>query len=210
MTLAVALLSAVQLRPWQTPPPTYTATLRMLIGVLPVEGADPARYDPRYYAWLTSEYLVDDFTEVVASERFAAGVNRRLADQGISIPSGLIRGSATTGKQHRIIHLNLTWGDPAQLEAIAQAAAVELEENAAAYFSQLGTEDALVSLLDPPAISVVPLGVRSRLEWPLRVILALVAGVGLAFLAEYLDGTVRRAEDLEAVGAPVLGVIPKK
>lgn len=210
LTLLVALLSAVQLRPWQMPPPTYAASMRMLIGVLPVEGADPARYDPRYYAWLTSEYLVDDFTEVVASERFAAGVNRRLAEQGISIPPGLIRGSATTGKQHRIIRLTLNWGERAQLEAIAQAAAAELEENAADYFSQLGTDDALVSLLDSPTISVVAPSVRSRLEWPLRVILALVAGVGLAFLAEYLDATVHRREDLEALGAPVLGVIPKE
>ena len=47
--------------------PQYTATLRMLVGVLPAAEADVAAYDPRYYAWLTSEYLVDDFTEVVRS-----------------------------------------------------------------------------------------------------------------------------------------------
>jgi hypothetical protein len=56
----VALLSLWQLRPWQAPPPSYAASLRMLIGAQPLPEA--AAYDPRYYAWLTSEYLVDDFT----------------------------------------------------------------------------------------------------------------------------------------------------
>jgi len=51
----VASLSALQLRPWQAPPPTYTAAMRLLIGVLPATDAPQTAYDPRYYAWLTSE-----------------------------------------------------------------------------------------------------------------------------------------------------------
>ncbi len=53
----------------------------MLVGVLPAAEADRTAYDPRYYAWLTSEYLVDDFTEVVCSDLFARNVSARLAEQ---------------------------------------------------------------------------------------------------------------------------------
>jgi len=208
LTLLVAGISAVQLRPWQPPPLTYTASVRMLVGVEPVAGADVTAYDPRYYAWLTSEYLVDDFTEVVTSELFTLAVNERLVQAGIVIPSGQIRGNATTGKQHRIIHLSIGWHSREQLQAIAQAAVDELEENAAAYFRQLGTDPALVSLLDGPSVSTVAPGVRSQLEWPLRVILALIAGVGLLFLLDYLDTSVRRGDELEEMGLPVIAAIP--
>ncbi len=210
LTLLVAGISAAQLRPWQTPAPTFTASLRLLVSVLPANQADASLYDPRYYAWLTSEYLVDDFTEVVGSELFAQAINRRLAAQGVVIPTGMIQGSAATGKQHRLIRLTLNWGDAEQLAAIAAAAVAELSENTPTYFRQLGTPDVEVTLLDSPSISPVGAGIRQRLEWPLRVILALIAGVGLLFLLDYLDTSIRRGAELEEMGLPVLGTIPRE
>lgn len=210
LTLLVAGISAVQLRPWQSPPPSYAASVRLLVSVLPATQADSSLYDPRYYAWLTSEYLVDDFTEVVGSELFAQAINRRLALQGIAIHPGLIQGSAATGKQHRLIRLSFAWGDPVQLEAIAAAAVAELNENTPVYFQQLGTPDVQVTLLDSPVVSLVGVGIRQRLEWPLRVILALIAGVGLLFVLDYLDTSVRRSDELEEMGLPVVGTIPRE
>ena len=210
LTVLVAGISAAQLRPWQAPPPSYSASLRLLVSVLPATQADTSLYDPRYYAWLTSEYLVDDFTEVVGSELFAQAINRRLAVQGISIHSGLIQGSAATGKQHRLIRLSFSWGDPTQLAAIAEAAVAELRENTPVYFQQLGTPDVQVILLDSPSVSPVGVGIRQRLEWPLRVILALIAGVGLLFVLDYLDTSVHRSDELEEMGLPVMAAIPRE
>lgn len=209
LTLLVAGISAAQLRPWRSPPPSYSASLRLLVSVLPATQADASLYDPRYYTWLTSEYLVDDFTEVVGSELFAQAINRRLAVQGIAIHPGLIQGSAVTGKQHRLIRLSFSWGDPAQLEAIAQAAVAELSENTPVYFQQLGTPDVQVTLLDSPSVSPVGVGIRQQLEWPLRVILALIAGIGLLFVLDYLDTSIRRSDELEEIGLVVMGTIPK-
>jgi capsular polysaccharide biosynthesis protein len=207
---SVALLSALQLRIWQAQAVSYAASMRMLVGVLPAADADIAAYDPRYYGWLTSEYLVDDFTEVVRSELFARNVSARLADQTIIVPPGAIQGSAATGKQHRIITLNFSWGDPAQIAAIANAAADELMENASYYFSQLGSDGAGVTLLDGPTVSAVGPSLRSRLELPLRLLLALVIGLGLVFLLAYLDTTLRREEDVAALGLTLLGAIPRQ
>lgn len=208
--LLVALISLAQLRPWQARPPTYAASLRMLVGVLPAVGEEvTAYYDPRYYAWLTSEYLVDDFTEVVRSQLFAANVSKRLAAQNIVVPAGLIQGSAATGQQHRIITLNLSSGDETQLRLMADAAAAELAENAAVYFEQLGTPGAGVTLIDGPTVNAVGPGVREQIELPLRVLLGVLVGVGIVFLLHYLDTTVRKADELEAMGLPVLAQIPK-
>lgn len=210
LTLAVGLLSALQLRPWQAPPPSYSASMRLLVGVLPAADADTTAYDPRYYGWLTSEYLVDDFTEVVRSALFAQQVSKRLADQSITVPPGQIQGSAATGKLHRIITLNLSGDDAAQLTAIAAAAAAELSENTAFYFKQLGTEGAGVTLIDGPSVAQVAPSLRSRLDLPLRMLLALVVGLGIVALLAYLDTAIRSEADLEAAGLQPLGRIPRK
>jgi capsular polysaccharide biosynthesis protein len=213
------------LRPWEERPPQYGASMRMLVGVLPLAETELTNYDPRYYAWLVSEYLVDDFTEVVSSRLFAENVNQRLAAQqaggegsgggddealAFSLPAGTIQGSSVTSRQHRILTLNLTWGDADQLAALANAAAEELEENAHAYFQQLGTDRAEVTLLDAPVIYTIGPSLRERLEWPMRIGLALIVGIAIAFLIEYLDTSVRNRQDLEELGLVILGEIPKK
>ncbi len=206
----VLALSLWQMRPWQPRPPTYASSMRFLVGVMPAGAADSALYDPRYYAWLTSEYLVDDFTEVVRSELFTRNVSARLAEQALELPAGLIQGSAATGKQHRIITLSFNWPDAAELQIIADAAAAELSENATFYFQQLGNDGAGITVIDPPIVGAVGGGVRDQVELPLRVALGFLVGVGIVFLLHYLDDSVRRRADLEALGMTVLGEIPAR
>ena len=210
LSLLVGLLSVLQQQPWTPPPVTYQGAMRMLVGVLPAAEQDVTAYDPRYYAWLTSEYLVDDFTEVVGSQLFAQNVSARLADQAIDVPAGMIQGSAATGKQHRIISLSFAGGDEAQVRAVADAAAAELTENATRYFQQLGTEGAGITLIDGPTVTVAGPSLRSRLDLPLRMILAFLVGVGIVFLLDYFDTSIRRRDDLTDLGIDVLGEVPKR
>jgi len=210
LTLLVAAVSLIDLRPWQSPAPTYQATMRLLIGVAPAATVDQAAYDPYYYAWQTSEYLVDDFTEVVRSDLFAEQVSQRLAAVGVMVPAGAIQGSSDTGRQHRILHLTVNWPEAEQLTAIMAAITTELTENSTFYFRQLGTATALVTLLDQPEVVAVGPGVQRQLLWLLRVFLGFVVGIGLLFLLDYLDTSVRQASELEAMGFVVLGAIPRK
>jgi len=209
LVLAVALISALQLRPWQTPPPSYSASLRLLVGVLPATDADVTSYDPRYYAWQTSEYLVDDFTEVLRSDLFAQKVSQRLSEQGITVPAGLIQGSSATGSLHRILSVSLSWPDQPGLEAISAAVVAEITENVPFYFRQLGTENSFATILDEPRVAAVGPSLRHRIELPLRIALALLAGILLVFLLDYLDTTVRNRQEIEALGLLVLGEIPR-
>lgn len=210
LTLLVALVSAVQLRPWQSPPPAYSATMRLLIGVQPAAAADRTAYDPYYYAWQTSEYLVDDFTEVVRSDLFAEQVSARLQSSGVTIPAGLIQGNSDTGKQHRIISLTVNWPNADQLSQIMGAIVAELAENSTFYFQQLGTDTALITLLDEPNLMTIGPSMRQQLLWPLRVFLGFAVGIGLLLLLDYLDTSVRQAAELEAIGFVVLGTIPRR
>jgi capsular exopolysaccharide synthesis family protein len=66
-----------------------------------------------------------------------------------------------------------------------------------------------VSIVDQAEIPQHPFKPKLKLNLLLAVVLGLFGGVGLAFLFEHLDDTVKDAEDLERrLGIPALGVIP--
>jgi capsular polysaccharide biosynthesis protein len=204
----VVLVVSVAFRAPQAP--VYQASLRFIVGVPP----EPLRGDyytyDRYYAWLASEYLADDFSEVVKSAAFAADVTAHLSENGesVQVPPGAIQGATVAEKQHRILSMHVTWGNSAELAQIAKAAAEVLRESASGYFSQLGEEQAQIHLIDPPVVTPVPAGLRQRLDLPIRLALALLAGIFLAFLMDYLDPSLRDADEVEALGLTVLGTIP--
>ncbi len=94
--------------------------------------------------------------------------------------------------------------------AIADAIAATLTESSADFFAQFSADEADIRLIDPPTFGVVGPPGREQLDLPLRVFLAFVAGIGLAFLLDYLDRSVRDRSDVEALGLPVLTEIPRR
>ncbi|MGE5508887.1 MAG: GumC family protein [Chitinophagales bacterium] len=66
-----------------------------------------------------------------------------------------------------------------------------------------------VRIIDPAVTPTEPVRPRTALNVAIAAFLALFVGVGLAFLLEYLDTTIRTPEELEQLlGLPVLGQIP--
>jgi capsular polysaccharide biosynthesis protein len=190
------------------PSPMYQATMRFTIGVSPDSDGERVTMDPLYSAYLASEYIADDFAEILRSESFAGDVSARLAHQGITVPAGAIQGFTVAEKQHRILTMQITWPDEGQLRAIAQAAMDTLEQDNAKYFKQLGAEGADVFVIDSPHITSLGVSLKDRLDIPIRVVLALLAGVGLVFLLHYVDDTIRDPQDVEEMGLTVMGQIP--
>ena len=187
---------------------TYSASMRFTIGLAreTTPGSGSVYYDPAYYDWLVSEYITDDFSEIVKSSAFAQDVSQ-CAGQGV--PAGAIQGAANTQKQHRILTLTLSGADEQQVTVIANCAAKMLRESNAKYFAQLNTYRASIQIIDGPSISASTTDLRGRLELPIRLALAVVAGIALAFLIDYLDDSVRGARDIEAMGVSVVGEIPR-
>ena len=67
-----------------------------------------------------------------------------------------------------------------------------------------------ISVVDAAAIPRGPYSPNIRRSIAIALVLGLFAGVGLAFLFELLDDTIKGSQDLEKLlGKPVLGVIPK-
>jgi capsular polysaccharide biosynthesis protein len=208
--LVVVLIGSLAVR--AKPTPLYQATMRFLVGVAPeARTGDYYTYD-RYYTWLSSEYLADDLSEVVKGSALADDVSAYLA-QGeipITVSPGAIQGSTVAEKQHRILTLRITWGNADELAAIANAVAEVLPQNGPDYFATIGVDQARFTLFDRPVVVPVGKSLRVRLDLPIRLFLALLAGVALTFLLDYLDDTVRDQAELEAMGITVLGEIPRR
>ncbi|MBI1879382.1 MAG: hypothetical protein HYR94_14385 [Chloroflexi bacterium] len=210
--LLLVLVAVASLLTSQTPPPTYSTTMRFTVGVKPQEVPEQYTYDS-YYAWLSSEYLADDMTVIVSSQAFAADVNQRLGEMGsaVQVPLGSIGGVTLAEKQHRILRLNVSWSNAAELADIAKAIVAVMAEDSPKYLTQLGTPGALINVIDepsPPAANLPSL--TQRLNLPVRLLLALAAGLALTFLLDYLDDSVRGRPELETMGIAVLAEIPKK
>jgi len=197
-----------------SPAPQYSASMRFVVGLQPEPRTDGYYTYDRYYTWLTAEYLIDDLAEIVKSSVFAQAVREESLETGswedpeVSIPTGAIQGATSSGKLHRILTVNIVWSDASQLAGIANATVAVLREQAASFFALTGSDRIELHLIDPPTVGLIGPGLTQRLQIPIRIFLALLAGVALTFLLDYLDDTVRGKEEVEALGIPVLGEIP--
>ena len=75
---------------------------------------------------------------------------------------------------------------------------------------RLFAQNGAAYLVNRGGVTEIGPSLRDRLELPMRLLIALAAGIALAFLAEYLDNRVRSRDDVEKLGLMVVGEIPKK
>jgi hypothetical protein len=189
--------------------PAYNAGVRLIAGQVPGAAA-ASRDQERYYNWLTSEYIVNGLTDWVRGGEFAEAVSRRLAARGLEIPPQAIQGGLAADNARSMLTLSLTYGDAGQLAVIMEEVLAVLREENAVALPQLGGEAAALTQLDQPVVNQLPRGLRSQFDLPLRIVLAVAAGVGLALLVEYLDPTIRDRDELSRMGLAILGEIPRK
>ena len=191
-------------------PPLYSAGVRFTIGVNAPPAKEVTGYDPILTSYQASEYIRDDFVEIIQSDVFADDVNAVLAKMGVAdvkIRKGNI--AAAIEKQRRLMSLSITWGNAEQAQKIADAAVKNLSENNAKYFSQLGSSGAMLTIIDKPVVVPVGKSLREQMDIPIRVVIALLAAFALVFIFDYLDTSVRDARDAELLGLHVIGEIPK-
>jgi capsular polysaccharide biosynthesis protein len=182
--------------------------VRVLVDMPPLATVQGMNFDPRLTAPQATEYLVDDFSLFVTGQVVADAVSQKLAGQGIQVPAGVLQSSTTSEKVHRVVTIQVTWSDPQQAAAILNATVDVLREQAPTYFSRLELKGPQITLFDGPNVGVVPPSLSQLLDLPVRLVLAVAAGVALCFLLDYLDDSLRGREDLEALGISVLAEVP--
>jgi capsular polysaccharide biosynthesis protein len=197
---------------------TVEARLRFAIDIprsMVVEGSDEGT------AAKVGAALIDDIARVIPSEAFAVAVAQRLPD-GVDVSAGEIASELSATDRHRIADvwvrrtvaaesLSSPDTDPREsLALVAEKVVEELEQNGAAWFARLGEDDISLTVIDGPVVSVAAPSLRARLDLPMRLALALVVGIGLAFLLHALDRRLYTGADAAtASNAAVVGRIPR-
>ena len=204
----VLVVAAYVLATRTRPVPIYQVVVRYAAGTTPALTSED--YD-RYYPWLTSEYVANGLADLAMTGAFAEAVAARLQDSGEHVEAGTILRSIVSDNAQSILVVYVTWSDPLQLLALAEAISDELTLNGAVYFPQLEGLEPAIRRLDRPGPIPLPPSLRAQLMGPaIKIALALFAGVGLAFLWHYLDPTIHEAEELEEMGWEVLARVPPR
>jgi len=199
------LVGVFSLLTYRAPASGYTSTLRFSVGYAP-EDQTTSLQDLKYPAWLTSEYIAGGLSDWAKTGDFAQAV---AAEAGNNISSGEVAGSLVSDHLRSIVVLYLNGGDADKLTAIGNATVTVLQQRNHIVFPQNG-EGATVTALDGIVVAPSAPSLRTRLDLPIRLALALVFGIVLAFVAWYLDPRLRDRADVEAIGLNIIAEIPKK
>ncbi|MGD2078841.1 MAG: hypothetical protein PVH18_10685 [Chloroflexota bacterium] len=207
--IPAAVVLAIGLITYEAPGPLYNAGVRFIVGQEPTESADLSD-EERLANWKASEYIVNTLADWVRGGQFAELVSQELASQDVAVaPQEIVAGTVSDSTRSMMV-LSMTYGDAAVLEQMMNAAGLVLLEANDQGLPQLGGETADLVQMDQPIVNRIPPGITTQLQLPLRIGLALVAGLGLALLVDYLDPTVRGRREIEALGLQVIAEIPKK
>lgn len=208
IAIPLVIVLGVGLATYQAPGVTYNVGIRYLVSQPPTE-ATVLEDEERLYTWTSSEYVANGITDWVNGNLFKTAVQQQLAQQGIEVPAGAINMIADNTRS--MVVVSVTYHDPDVLAAMMEATTAVLQQQNAEALPQIDEDTAvLVQPLDQAIINPISAGIRSQLDLPIRVLAALIAGFGLAFLVEYFDPTLRERQELETIGLDILGEIPKQ
>ena len=154
--------------------------------------------------WLSSELTVNAFSDWVKGSSFKQELATVVPDANLD---ALV---IATDNAHSVGQIYLSYPSADGLQALGDAVIKVMSTRSQAYFAQLGGQPATVTILGQTPVTPAPPAITDRLGPLIRVGMGLIAGIALAFLAHYLDPVLRRREDVESLGLPIVGVIPRK
>ncbi len=152
---------------------------------------------------------VQSYTSIANSPAVAVPVIKHL---GLRLSTARLTGaiSADAPQNKVLINLHVTDHDPVQAARIANAVAAQFstvvedtEQTDAA-----GKPVVKLTVIHPATVPVSPIKPSKTINIGLGFALGLLLGIAIVVLRDVLDNTVKGPEDFEALGVPVLGVVP--
>lgn len=159
----------------------------------------------QYYEFITAELLVDDAMYTIKTAKFQADAVQR-ASAALNRP---VSGSVDVKKSHKVMEVTVTADDPDQAQALAKAVLDAVQDPTGKLFSSVVNFQPQLAVTADISVGEASGPNRALLYLALRVVLGILGGLGLAFLLEYLDDSLRTAKEVvHATGLPVLAEIP--
>lgn len=196
-------------------PPTYKTDTTVYVQPVirfPLPGT-PEYFPVEYYTTVYSEYLADDLGVIIKGKDFAEKVAFRIEDRyGDRVSTkDVIDAIAQTKKTHRTLKITIASGSERFTRRLGEALDEVLRSDGWKYFTRDDRQPIVIQVIDPPREVTSPSVIRRLLDVLLQTAVALVVGVGIAFLLNYLDDRVRdEADAARLTGWPVLGAVPSE
>ncbi|HLO02845.1 MAG TPA: GNVR domain-containing protein, partial [Symbiobacteriaceae bacterium] len=153
---------------------------------------------------LLSRNLTKTYAEVAKSNAVLDEVIKSLALTGTTTGQLRDRLTVTPLRDTEILSFVVEDGNPARAAAIADAVATAFKGQISLYMK---VEN--VAIVDRAIVPTSPIKPRSLMNVAVAVVLGGMAAVGLVFLLEYLDTSIKSPEDVNLhLELPVLGLIP--
>lgn len=178
--------------------PQYRSTTSLLV-MKPPDSAQILYQDIQ-----VSRQLVNTYREIAHSRLVLDGVIDSL---NLSCDIAELRKMVHVESVHNteIITISVIHPEPAMAQRIANAVARNFMTQVIDIYR---VEN--VNLIDRAALPTVPVSPRVKLNLAVALALGFIAAVGLAFLLENLDRTLKTPEDVQKyLQVPVLGIIPR-
>jgi capsular polysaccharide biosynthesis protein len=184
--------------------PAYKSDISVIIGKIGTDtaaGNQAADYnDLRFY-----QMLVKTYSELAKSRTVAEDVINKLS---LDIVPEEVRSmiSVSTTEDTEFLNIEVRSKDAKQAMLIANQLAASLKE-VSITIKKMDN----VQILDSAQLPMGPFSPKPLLNTVVAFSLGLMVSVGLAFLLEFLDNTVKTEEDIgKLIGVPVIGVIPSE
>jgi len=181
--------------------PIYKSTATVIVGKR-VDGQAEKMLE--YSSVLANQQLAQTYQTIAKSrtvlERVAAQIGGNVTPEALNnqITVGAVKGT-------EVIAISVEDRDPQRAADIANKITTEFS----ARVVEIKKVDS-VSVVDHAAVSKGPVKPNKMLNIVLAFVLGLFASLGLVFLLEVLDNTVKTPDEVEKlIGLPVLGTIPQ-
>lgn len=148
--------------------------------------------------------LINTYSVIIKSPAILDQVSEQL-DLGLSVEALTNKITVTNAENSQVVNVSVQDPDPAIAVDIANTTAAVFQEE----IQELMKVDN-VSILSPAVVkeNPSPVAPNPMLNMAIAAVVGLMLGVGIAFLLEYLDTSLKNEQDIEDVlGIPLLGVI---
>ena len=177
--------------------PIYRSTATALVNQTQVPGTIA------YNDILTSERLTKTYRELITKRPILQQV---IDEQGLTMLPDELEKMVDVVRDTQLLRLSVEHEDPQRAQVLANAIAYAfIESNTEDWLSQPGS----VSVVEVGEVPGSPVKPRTTLNTALAALAGLAIAVGVALLFEYLDDTVKTAEDLETTGLVALGGVAR-
>ncbi len=181
--------------------PRYEASTTIIIGNSPKQAAE---YGYDYSDVLMYQQLAKTYGEIAGSRTVAEKAALRLG-QGVTPDEVLGKITVTTGTDTQVMEITAASISNEDARSTANALSEEFIDEAMRIFPTGN-----VQIMDRATLPLYPVSPRPMLNMAIAFFLGLMVSLGIIFLKESLDNTIKTENDIHRLlGIPVIGIIPQ-